>query len=107
MYIQPSSITTIVDSVSYTHLNERSLQLQKYAEQMDPNFSVSRDWYKKTKHVVQPVEQGFETGIGWESYKVFEELNEKCQKTEDKVETLTEMISELTALIKELKIKQD
>ncbi|SCW02048.1 LAFE_0E13014g1_1 [Lachancea fermentati] len=86
--------------------NRRSLQLQREAENVDPSFKVKRTWYKEVKSAVQPVEKGFESGIGWENYDIYRELSEKHASTEKKVEDLTNMVKELTNLVKELKIEQ-
>lgn len=87
--------------------NERALLLQREAEEADSRFPVKKSWYKEVKNVVQPVNEGFETGIGWESYRIFKDLSDKQEKAEEKIERLTDTISQLTDLIKELKIKND
>ncbi|CAH01666.1 Yvc1p [Kluyveromyces lactis] len=87
--------------------NERALLAQREAEEVDPRFPVDKGWFSEVKTVVQPVSEGYETGIGWESYKIFKELNDQQQKAEEKIETLTTTINQLTELIKEMKIKND
>ena len=87
--------------------NERAQQIQREAENVDPRFAVRKEWFKEVKQVVQPVTEGFETGIGWEHYRIFNELTERQVESDKKIDELTDMVNNLTSLIKELKIKED
>ncbi|SCU88233.1 LADA_0E08966g1_1 [Lachancea dasiensis] len=85
--------------------NKRSLQLQKEAENSDPNFKVHADWFESVKQSVQPVGDGFKSGIGWESYALYEEMKEQKEISNKKVEDLTKMVEELTKMVKDLSTK--
>lgn len=87
--------------------NGRSLKLQREAEKADPHFSVSSTWYKKVKKAVQPVQEGFETGIGWETFDLYNEAQEKSEKAEKKIEELTNSVNQLVESLKELNLKKD
>lgn len=87
--------------------NKRSMRLQREAEAVDPKFKVNKEWYSDVRETVQPVEQGFESGVGWESYKLFKELEDSRRNLENKVQVLTDMVTSLTNSIKELEIKNE
>lgn len=86
--------------------NNESLKKQREAESADPHFTVSKEWYKKVKKSVQPVREGFQTGIGWETYKLYSEVQQRYEKSEQKIEELTNTISQLVDSLKELKIEK-
>lgn len=87
--------------------NKKSLQLQKEAETADPDFKVKRSWYKNVKKAVQPVDEGFSSGVGWEIYDVYREITDKADASDKKVEELTRMVQELTSLVKELSVSDN
>lgn len=87
--------------------NELAIKLQKDAENLDPKFPVPKSWYKTVRNVAQPVKRGFDSGIGWESYDLYHEFSEKNKTAAVKVDQLTQMVEELTELVKELKMKKD
>lgn len=82
--------------------NKRSLNLQREAETADPDFRVKASWFKSVKRAVQPVDQGFDSGIGWEFYDVYREITEKADNSDKKIEELTKMVQELTMAVKEM-----
>ena len=82
-------------------------RLQKDAENLDPKFPVPKSWYKTVRNVAQPVKRGFDSGIGWESYDLYHEFSEKNKTAAVKIDQLTQMVEELTELVKELKMKKD
>ncbi|SCU94109.1 LAFA_0F19922g1_1 [Lachancea sp. 'fantastica'] len=83
--------------------NKRTLKLQKEAERADPDFRVKPEWFKSVKCSVQPVDSGFRSGIGWESYDLYREIT-KQREVSDKQ---TEMIETLTKMVKDLSIRLD
>lgn len=87
--------------------NNDSLKKQREAESVDPHFSVPKDWYGKVKKSVQPVQEGFQTGIGWETYKLYSEVQSRYEKTEQKIEDLTNTINLLVESLKELKLEKE
>ncbi|SCV05488.1 LANO_0H08592g1_1 [Lachancea nothofagi CBS 11611] len=82
--------------------NKNSLKLQREAENSDPYFKVKGRWFKNVNEAVQPVEDGFSTGIGWENYDVYSALKDQTAKSDEKVENLTKMVEELTKMVKDL-----
>lgn len=86
--------------------NEKSLRKQREAESADPHFSVPKDWYGRVKKSVQPVQEGFQTGIGWETYKLYSEVQSRYEKSEQKIEELSNTLKELVESLKELKLEK-
>ncbi|CEP62100.1 Yvc1p LALA0_S04e07778g [Lachancea lanzarotensis] len=83
--------------------NKRTLKLQKEAELSDPDFRVKPDWFKSVKCSVQPVDNGFRSGIGWESYDLYREITKQREESDKQ----TEMIQTLTKMVKDLSIRLD
>lgn len=67
---------------------------QMAAERADPSFAVSREWYRKVRHVAPPIQRGVETRVGWEIYPLYE-----------KVDQLSKLVEQLVADNKELREK--
>lgn len=86
--------------------NNKSLKIQLKAEQADPHFTVSKDWHKKVKDSVQPVQEGFQTGVGWELFALYNEAELRYRKSERKVEELTGAVNELVNTVKELNLRK-
>lgn len=84
--------------------NGISLKKQREAEKADPNFLVPKEWYKRVKKSVQPVQEGFQTGIGWESFRLYNEVQERYEKSQDKIEELNRTINKLVESLQELKL---
>ena len=84
--------------------NGVSLKKQREAEKADPHFSVPKDWCKRVKKSVQPVQEGFQSGIGWETFKLYNEVQERYEKTEEKIEKLNKTITNLVESLQELKL---
>lgn len=84
--------------------NGNSLKKQREAEKMDPHFSVSKDWYKRVKKSVQPVQEGYQTGIGWETFRLYNEVQERYEKSEEKIEELNKTIAKLVESLQDLKL---
>ncbi|CAR27379.1 hypothetical protein ZYGR_0I06530 [Zygosaccharomyces rouxii] len=87
--------------------NSRALKKQIEAERADPHFPVSPEWHKKVKKSVQPVQEGFQTGVGWELFDLYNQAETRYKKSENKVDELTQAVNELVTLVKELKMKQE
>lgn len=87
--------------------NSKAVKKQIEAERADPHFSVSPEWHKKVKQSVQPVQEGFQTGVGWELFDLYNGAETRYKKSEKKVEELTQAVNELVTLVKELKLKRE
>lgn len=86
--------------------NSKAIKKQLEAERADPHFSVSSEWHEKVKKSVQPVEEGFQSGVGWELFALYNQTENRYEKSEKKVEELTHAVNRLATLVKELKSEQ-
>ncbi|SCU97332.1 LAMI_0F09670g1_1 [Lachancea mirantina] len=79
--------------------NKNSLKLQREAENSDPHFKVDKKWFKNVRDSVQPVSDGFHSGLGWENYGIFSEVKEGNKRAQKKIDELSEMVEKLTKLL--------
>ncbi|GAV53371.1 hypothetical protein ZYGR_0AI06550 [Zygosaccharomyces rouxii] len=87
--------------------NSKAVKKQLEAERADPHFSVPSEWHKNVKQSVQPVQEGFQTGVGWELFDLYNQAETRYKKSEKKVEELTQAVNELIALVKESRSKPE
>lgn len=86
--------------------NGKSLRLQHEAENADPKFRVSKEWYRNVEKSVQPVEEGYSSGIGWELFDLYNEVQKKNEESEKKIDELTKSVNQLVELVKELNLQK-
>lgn len=75
----------------------QELRVQRALELEDTDFQPNiKEWVHKVKTLSQPVEQGFVKGIGWETFELYQ-----------KVDELTILVKKLLKETEELKQKDD